>query len=117
MFKSEELLGKTKYGSKKIEFFGIKFDSKKEGLRFLELKNFEKRGLISELKTQVVYELLPKQEKLRGIKYIADFVYRNDKNETIVEDVKGYKKGCAYNIYTIKKKLMKYIHNIDILEI
>lgn len=36
---------------------------------------------------------------------------------TIVEDVKGYKDGGAYRIFSIKRKLMLYIHHIRVKEV
>jgi hypothetical protein len=61
-----------------------------------------------------------KQGKLieRECSYIADFVYfDNEKQEEIVEDVKGYRKSMGYNYYVIKRKLMLYVHNIRITEV
>jgi hypothetical protein len=49
--------------------------------------------------------------------YVADFVYQDAvTGELRVEDVKGYKKGAAYNIFSIKRKLMLYIHGIRVVE-
>ena len=41
---------KSKYGNKKYEVDGIKFDSKREANRYRELKVFEKAKLIKDLK-------------------------------------------------------------------
>ena len=51
--------------------------------------------------------------------YIADFVYKDSKGETVVEDVKGYRDpaSAAYAKYTIKRKLMLWIHGIHIREV
>ncbi len=65
--------------------------------------------------------------------YIADFVYKvpvttQYENEdghltfadgyvTVVEDVKGYKKGAAYELFSLKRKLMLFIHGIRVREI
>lgn len=108
----------NKYRAKKVKYFGLTFDSKKEGLRYLELKNMEQKGTISNLETQKRFELIPKQGNLRKCEYIADFVYNSGADGSlIVEDVKGYKKGCAFQLYTIKKKLMKHVYNIDVVEV
>ncbi|MBQ2175640.1 MAG: DUF1064 domain-containing protein, partial [Alphaproteobacteria bacterium] len=50
---------KRKYNNKKIIVDGIKFDSKKEALRYKELKMLEKAGIISNLQRQVKYTLIP----------------------------------------------------------
>lgn len=126
---------KSKYNSKKIYAAdGKKFDSKKEYLRYMYLKDKEKDGYIKDLKTQVKYILIPVQKepdqvgKRGGIKkgkvierecaYYADFVYYDCINDCeVVEDVKGYKAAGAYNLFTIKRKLMLYVHGIKIKEV
>jgi hypothetical protein len=92
---------------------GIKHASQKEANRWCELKMLERVGAIADLKRQVEYELIPPQEGERKVAYVADFVYTDDKGNTIVEDTKGIKTKD----YIIKRKLMLYIHNIRITEI
>ena len=104
-----------KYHSKKIIIDGIKFDSKKEGNRYLQLKKLEEEGIISDLKLQVPFVLIEpftlNGKKYRKTEYVADFVYFRD-GEQIVEDTKGYKT----ELYKIKKKLMAYLYHIQIKE-
>ena len=112
---------KNKYYSQKVTYDGHTFDSKKEMQRYYELKLMERAGVISDLKLQVPFELIPSQyinKKCveRGVNYIADFVY-TEGGKMIVEDVKGYKKGQAYAIFSVKRKLMLYIHGIRIKEV
>ena len=109
---------KRKYNNKKIIVDGIKFDSKKEALRYKELKMLEKAGIISNLQRQVNNKGKPKKGRLieRECTYYADFVYMQNDN-TIVEDVKGYRDGQAYNLFVIKRKLMLYVHGIIIKEL
>lgn len=112
-------------------------DSIKEARRLAQLKLLEKAGEIHSLRTQVKYVLIPTQyetyprfskngKRLKdGAKciekecaYIADFVYTiTATGENIVEDTKGYKKGCTYNLFVIKRKLMYAVHGIRIKEI
>jgi hypothetical protein len=106
---------KTKYNNKITELNGIKFHSRKESMRYGQLKLYEKGGLISDLRLQVSYELIPKLvingKTERAIKYIADFVYFDTVHKVeIVEDVKG----MITDIFKLKYRLMKLIHNIDI---
>ena len=104
--------------AKKPTVDGITFDSKKEAERYVVLKQMEKDGIISDLKLQPQYNLLPKQVDENGrcleraLAYIADFSYIKD-GKTIVEDVKGY---CKFPEYIIKRKLMLYFHNIRVFE-
>ena len=128
---------KNKYGNRKIEYNGEKYDSVKEYRRHDELKLLERAGVISGLQRQVKFELVPKQceestevytkGKNKGlpkpgkqiesaVSYVADFVYQQD-GKLCVEDVKGYKGGAAYAIFTIKRKLMLHVHGIRIKEI
>lgn len=106
---------KTKYNNKITELDGIKFHSRKESLRYSQLKLYEKGGLIKDLRLQVPYELIPKLvingKTERAIKYVADFVYYDTVNKCeVVEDVKG----MITDIFKIKYRLMKQIYNVDI---
>ena len=97
----------------------------------------EKAGIISNLQRQVKYTLIPAQYERTGevyakgnnkgklkkgrliereCAYYADFVYIQSGN-TIVEDVKGYRDGQAYNLFVIKRKLMLYVHGIIVKEL
>ena len=51
----------TKYNATKVTIDGHTFDSKKESNRYLELKLLERGKVISDLRTQVEFELLPNQ--------------------------------------------------------
>ena len=125
----------TKYKNKKVEFEDMVFDSKKELSHYKELKELEQQGLISDLQLQKVYELIPAQYETferygkrgqrlkdgkrlleRPLTYIADFVYTQD-GKLVAEDVKGYRKGSAYNMFVVKRKLMLYVHGIRIKEV
>lgn len=106
----------SRFHNKKVEYNGIKFDSKKECERYKTLKELEEAGEITDLRLQVKYELIPKQKgeyrNERACTYIADFVYKNACEE-VVEDTKGMRTPE----YIIKRKLMLYIHNINIKEV
>ena len=130
----------NKYKARKTIVDGLTFDSSKEAERYLDLKEQAEKGQIRALKLQVPYELIPNQyiptdevykkgpkkgqQKLklqeRSVSYIADFVYEKKNEdgtyEEIVEDVKGYKKGAAYSIFKIKKKMMLDRYGIVVAE-
>lgn len=100
---------KNKYGAKPIGGHA----STKEHDRAIQLKLWQRAGVISNLREQVPYELIPAQEGERACKYIADFVYTdNETGQTIVEDTKGFRTPE----YRIKRKLMLFIHGIRIKE-
>lgn len=124
----------SKYHSKKITRNGEVFDSIKEYRRHCELQMLQRAGLIADLRRQVTYELIPAQyvfvprhSKKTGkqlkdgkrcveqsVTYIADFVYLDKQTgQTVVEDTKGMKTKD----YIIKRKLMLYVHGIEISEV
>lgn len=89
---------------------GIRFDSKREAARWSELKLLEKAGKIEDLQRQARYEL-----RVNGAlicHYNADFIYIEN-GQRIVEDAKGVRT----REYKLKKKLMKAVHGIDIVEV
>ena len=106
----------SKYKNKKVEYKGMKFDSKKEYLRYLVLEDMQRKGEISGLQMQVPFVLVPSFQlngiKYKGMKYVADFVYKKD-GKLVVEDIKGMKT----DVYKIKRKLMAYMHKIEIKEV
>ena len=111
-----------KYKNRKCTVNNEVFDSKKEARRYVELKALEKLGRISGLERQKKFILIPSQkdenEKTieRECSYIADFVYVEN-NKTVVEDVKGYRGGGAYAVFTIKRKLMLEKYGIRVKEV
>lgn len=112
----------NKYNNKKIETQDGTFDSQKEYGRWCDLKWMQRAGQITCLQRQVPFELIPSQKRNgktveRPCTYIADFVYFDKSGEKIVEDVKGYRQGQAYQVFAIKRKLMLEIYDIQIKEI
>lgn len=94
---------------------GIKFDSKAEMNRYIELKRLKKAGLITNLVLQPRFKLLPsfrssfQKTMIRGVTYVADFQYEEN-GKTVVEDVKG----ARTKDYIIKMKFFLY-QNPDII--
>lgn len=114
-----------KYRNVKTEENGIKFDSKKEAKRYLELMARREAGEIDDLRLQVNFTLQegytkPDGERVRAIVYKADFTYKKrDENGGytlyIVEDVKS--KATKTRAYEIKKKLMREKFKIEVQEV
>ena len=104
----------NKYGNKKVRLpDGTVYDSKKEYKRHMELLLLQRAGEICDLKRQVKYELIPKQEGERAVYYVADFVYCLANGELVVEDAKGFRTEG----YIIKRKLMLEKYGIRISEV
>lgn len=109
---AKEKLNNNKYGARKVYVDGIKFDSKHESDRYRELVILQRAGEISDLKLQVPFELIPKQDGERACCYKADFTYIEN-GQLVVEDAKGYKT----EVYKLKKKLMLKEYGIKIREV
>ena len=105
----------SKYKNVKTTLDGITFDSKKESARYAELKLLARSGLIQNLRLQVPFALIPKQQGERAVKYIADFVY-TENGETVVEDTKS-EITRANPTYILKRKLLLWVHGLRIKEV
>lgn len=114
----------NKYGNRRAGGY----DSRREATRAAILRSWQRQGLISDLREQVPYVLIPAQygtcgQDFKGktvrvcleksCKYIADFVYTDAVGNTVVEDTKGVRTKD----YVIKRKLMLYLHGIRVREV
>jgi hypothetical protein len=98
---------KHKFKAISCEVDGIKFASKKERKRYLELKQLQSNGDIAFFLRQVPFHMAG------GVKYVCDFfVFWQNENVTI-EDVKGIKTPT----YIAKKKIVEATYPIQITEI
>ncbi len=120
---------KSKYGNKKVEFDGLKFDSIREKKRYEYLMGCQSEGLISDLKTHIKFELIPavKEEYVEQLKtktkiktrtlqlpitYTCDFTYMLN-GEYVVEDIKISPKTLPKE-FVIKEKMMFALKGIRI---
>jgi len=101
-----------KYGAKSVTIDGHKFPSLAEGRRYEQLKLMRDNGLIKGLELQPRFKV-----RINGIHittYIADFRYVDaGTGETVIEEVKGFRT----DVYKLKKKLVKAVLGIDVVEI
>lgn len=101
-----------KYRNIKCEADGYTFASKAEYNRYQELKLLQRTAHIKNLELQPKYAIIVNSKKI--CTYIADYRYFDcDKNQVVVEDVKGVKTA----VYRIKKKLVEALYNIIIQEV
>lgn len=93
------------------------YASKREAELAANLRALAEAGEISGLVEQTKFVLIPCQKgqirNERAVTYTADFTYRDPKNRLHVIDAKGFKTQQ----YVIRRKLMKFIHNIEIEEL
>lgn len=104
----------NKFGARKTVVDGITFDSVKEGQYYRTLKEQKRLGIILDFEIKRRWDLVVKGNKVT--RYTCDFVvFNRDGSETVI-DVKG---GNATRTrdYVLRKKLMKAIHGIDIVEV
>lgn len=128
----------NKYRNRKVVRDGMTFDSEKEYRRWCELYLLQRAGKISYLRRQEKFILIQEQRELsneiyqigpkkgrfkpgkiieRECAYIADFTYLDEDGKLVVEDVKGYKRGGAYSVFAIKRKLMLKEFGIRVKEV
>ena len=128
----------NKFNAQNTMYDGLVFDSLHERKRYVELKLLMKAKEIRDLKIQVPFVLIPeireesteiyksgphKGEKKPGkllekqTLYIADFTYYDKDGNYVVEDAKGLKKGAAYQVFVIKRKLMLHKYGIRVIEV
>lgn len=104
----------SKYRAIPTEVDGVRFASKAEARRYGQLKLLQASGEIRDLALQPRYPLAVKGQKVAT--YIADFAYTDRlTGKFIVEDVKSA--PTATPLYKLKKKLVKAIYGIDIMEV
>ena len=96
----------SKYHAKKVEIEGVLFDSKKEAQLWGRLQNLQRMGIISELRRQVRFELVPKQKDERAVYYVADYVFKEG-DKLVVADCKSSMTKKLPS-YIIKRKLFKF---------
>lgn len=123
---------KGRYGNvRKPVHDGIRFDSKREFLRYMDLKLLEKAGEIQELEVHPKYPItiggvdimLCSNQHMkwdRHLTYEADFTYfqrvpgtNYNKHRRVIEDVK-MQSGHRTDVYKLKRALMKAMgHDIE----
>ena len=115
--------GRKRQHSKTVEYFGITFDSKAEGDRYLELRAMQERGEIHGLGVHPKFLLQPAfttevGERVRAITYTPDFDYTEGEHYTyVVEDVKawmtdkrtGKRRPIVQEDCELKIKMLKYL--------
>lgn len=101
----------NKYKAKRTVVDGISFASKAEARRYTQLLLLRRAGAIEELELQPRLPLVVAKIKIGT--YVGDFRYRDMvTGDMILEDVKG----VLTPIYRIKKRLVRALYGIDILE-
>lgn len=95
------------------------YASRKEANTSAKLHALQAAGKISNLEEQVKFELVSKDGDWSAISYVADWTFIDRGagygpiGSLVVMDAKGFKTP----VYKQKRRLMKYFHNITIVEV
>lgn len=103
----------SKFRNVKTEVGGVRYDSRKEANRAVQLGVMERAGLISDLKRQVVFPLDVNGHSI--CRFIADFDYLDAAGKPVTEDVKS-EVTRRIPAYRIKNKLFAAIYGREIVE-
>jgi Protein of unknown function (DUF1064) len=115
---------RPKYGNTPVIVDGLAFDSKREAVRYQELKMLQKAGKIAHLETQPAFPIqvvaLWRQGPPWHIEhcgmYTADFRYLDlVTGEVKVEDIKT--RVTKTESYRLRKRLVEAIHGVVISEV
>ncbi len=98
---------KSKYGAKRVEIDGIKFDSQKEANYYSELKIRLAAKDIKGFCRQPEFILAP------NLRYKADFIIFNNDGTSEIIDVKG----MQTQVYKDKKKVFEDKFDLKIMEV
>lgn len=103
-----------KYGARASVVLGRAFESGAEGGRYQQLVCLEQAGQIRDLRTQPEFLIF-----VNGVyvcKYVADFAYRDQSDQLVVEDVKSPKTRTLRG-YRIKVKLLRAVFGLEVVEV
>lgn len=116
-FRKRNSRTKSKYGNRKVELDGIKFDSQMEARYYQQLKWAKQSNQIKDFKLQPKFLLLEAfekgGEKHKKIEYIADFEITNLDGSIEIIDVKGHETRD----FLIKKKMFhaRYPYKLSVV--
>jgi len=101
----------NKYHNHIVTINKIRFASKGEAQRYIELRDMKNNKEIIDFELQPTFELQPRFTKngikYREIKYVADFRVTYPDGHQEIEDVKG-KGGYTTPEFELKKKMFEY---------
>lgn len=104
-------LTRSKYNNQRVVLDGYTFDSQAEARRYRELCLLYDAGEITDLAVHPKYPLVVNGQVVAN--YLADFSYTVADGREVVEDVKGVRT----DVYRLKRKLVRALYGIDIVEV
>ena len=103
---------RAKYGNRKTERDGIRYDSAKESRVLADLETLERAGHIRDLRRQVKFAIVI--DGIHICDYVADAVYMDGARRVVV-DVKS-EATRKLPVYRLKRKLMAAVLGIEVEE-
>lgn len=108
MFKSSSKKGK--YKNKKVEKYGVKWDSKMELDYYEHLLKLQEQGIVTDIELQPRFLLQPsfkyQGKTIRKMEYVSDFKVTYADGYIEVVDTKGVKTAD----FKLKHKMVKYLN-------
>ena len=104
----------NKFNAKKTEYNGNVYDSKKEADFARDLDLLIRAREVLGYKTQVDYPVFINNKKV--FSYKLDFEITDKDGRVRLVDIKGYKKGSAYQIFKLKRKCVEAYYGVKIDE-
>ena len=102
--------GKAKFRNVRVEYDGIKFDSKRECAHYQELKLLEAAGEISQLRVHP-RDFTITINNQRICRYEPDFIFYDElQGRFRIQDVKG----VVTALFKLKKKLVEATYDIEV---
>lgn len=113
------MIMKNKFNAKKVITSAGVFDSKKEYAYYMQLVSLQKSinpaYKVVNIRKQVRYDIKVNKKHIGFYKLDFQVTYADGRIEFV--DIKGLKKGSAYQLFRLKKKLVEAIYNISIKEV
>lgn len=109
LFHEPSVQKKSKYKNVRVDGFASKKEARVAG----ELKVREAAGDIRDLQMQVWITIVEGRDKIRPIRYVADFTYYDKADKFHILDAKGWKT----DVYKLKKKALLLLKGIEIEEV
>lgn len=95
---------RQKYSAKAVEVDGMRFDSKKEAKRYVDLTRLRAAGVVSHFLRQVPFHLPGKT------RFVCDFVVFWSDGRVTYEDVKG----IQTETFRLKKRQVEELYPVEI---
>lgn len=105
----------NKYKAKKAIYKGESYHSTKEMKYAQTLDLLIKAGQVKKWERQIKFKITVNDEFITS--YILDFKVEYTDGKIEYVDVKGMKSGVPYDLFKVKKRLMKAVLGIEIIEI